>query len=227
MDANQIIDKLMEYYDVTTISELSEILNIGQPAISKWKKNNSVNTIKKKCRELGIYDVIFGDINTQNIPNESEEVETDESTMSLLKEAYIKAIENDDLKGLRVYLMDYNCKKNKIKIENIKFKIANLPHISGDKISILIYCLQNNHALNKEQLINEIKNIKQNLFKTIPASIFAKKGDLNRYLLNEKVLNHTALIIDNFITKDEIEHIFKKRSEIIEFLIDLAKDYIL
>ncbi|MGE0738250.1 hypothetical protein [Sulfurimonas sp.] len=64
MNSEELINKMMEYYDVHTISELSKILDIGQPAISKWKINNSINTIKKKCRELGIYNQIFGDIDT-------------------------------------------------------------------------------------------------------------------------------------------------------------------
>ena len=33
--ATMIINKLMEYYNVQTISELAEIIKIGQPAISK------------------------------------------------------------------------------------------------------------------------------------------------------------------------------------------------
>jgi hypothetical protein len=51
----------MEYYNVNTISELAEIMKIGQPAISKWRNNNSINPVKKKCRELGIYDKIFSE----------------------------------------------------------------------------------------------------------------------------------------------------------------------
>lgn len=58
-EASKIINKLMEYYNLHTISELAQAIKIGQPAISKWKNNNSINAIKKKCRELGIYDKIF------------------------------------------------------------------------------------------------------------------------------------------------------------------------
>lgn len=64
--AAMIIDKLMEYYNVHTISELAEIIKIGQPAISKWKNNNSVNPIKKKCKELGIYNEIFDSLDSKN-----------------------------------------------------------------------------------------------------------------------------------------------------------------
>jgi len=70
MNADELINKLLNYYRVHTISELSEKIGIGQPAISKWKINNSIKTIKKKCIELGIYNDIFGDINNfQNSTN--------------------------------------------------------------------------------------------------------------------------------------------------------------
>ncbi len=68
MNAEELITKIMEYYQVHTLSDLSKKLGVGQPAISKWKTNNSINTIKKRCRELGIYQDIFEkDINTKNI----------------------------------------------------------------------------------------------------------------------------------------------------------------
>ena len=51
----------MTYFNVFSMHELATKLDISQPAISKWKKNNSVIAIKKKCRELGIYNEIFKD----------------------------------------------------------------------------------------------------------------------------------------------------------------------
>lgn len=69
MDATYYINKLMEYYQVYTISDLAEKIKIGQPSISKWKINNSLNAIKKKCRELGIYNEIFNDIKNINQSN--------------------------------------------------------------------------------------------------------------------------------------------------------------
>ncbi|MEV9499790.1 hypothetical protein [Aliarcobacter butzleri] len=68
MNAEQLIDKLMSYYNVFSMHELSSKIGISQPAISKWKNNNSIVAIKKKCRELGIYNEIFGDLNS-NINN--------------------------------------------------------------------------------------------------------------------------------------------------------------
>ena len=60
----------MNFYTVFTMKELSEKIGISQQAISKWKNNNSIVAIKKKCRELGIYNEIFGDLNMQNIQNQ-------------------------------------------------------------------------------------------------------------------------------------------------------------
>ena len=71
MDSTILIQKMMNFYTVFTMKELSEKIGISQQAISKWKNNNSIVAIKKKCRELGIYNEIFGDLNTNvnNIQN--------------------------------------------------------------------------------------------------------------------------------------------------------------
>lgn len=69
-----IINKLINYFNVFSINELANKLDISQQAISKWKKNNSINTIKKRCRELEIYDEIFIDFDKEdfgiNFPND-------------------------------------------------------------------------------------------------------------------------------------------------------------
>ena len=70
MNAEQLIDKLMAYYNVFSMHELSSKIGISQPAISKWKNNNSIVAIKKKCRELGIYNEIFGDLNSNTTINQ-------------------------------------------------------------------------------------------------------------------------------------------------------------
>jgi len=58
------IRKLMIYYEVVTVNELAEKIDTPAGTISKWKQRNSINVIKKKCRELGIYEDIFDDIET-------------------------------------------------------------------------------------------------------------------------------------------------------------------
>ncbi len=73
-NATMFINKMMEYYKVHTISELAGLIKIGQPAISKWKNNNSINSIKKKCRELGIYKEIFNEYDIYEFNNSTKYV---------------------------------------------------------------------------------------------------------------------------------------------------------
>lgn len=118
MDINDIFERLFNYFQTSTIRELSEKINMSESTVSKWRQRESVNAIKKKCRELGIYNEIFGDLNSNTIINitsevnqatkEINEVNIDETTLFLFKEAYQKAKDNNNLKGLRVYLMDFD-----------------------------------------------------------------------------------------------------------------------
>ena len=59
-----LIEKLLNYYNLTSLQELAEKLNIKQSSLSSWKSRNSINAIRNKCRELGIYNEIFGDLNS-------------------------------------------------------------------------------------------------------------------------------------------------------------------
>lgn len=61
-------DKLLSFYNVNTLKDLSEITNIPISTMSSIKQRNSITALKKKCRELGIYNEIFGDLNS-NINN--------------------------------------------------------------------------------------------------------------------------------------------------------------
>ena len=57
-------DKLLSFYNVNTLKDLSEVTNIPISTMSSIKQRNSITALKKKCRELGIYNEIFGDLNT-------------------------------------------------------------------------------------------------------------------------------------------------------------------
>ena len=61
LEAEIILEKLMLYFHVINYSELAQKIGVAQQNISKWKSRNSVSAIKIKCRELGIYNEIFGD----------------------------------------------------------------------------------------------------------------------------------------------------------------------
>ena len=49
-DINSILNKLLKFYDLDTLSELSEVLKVSQPTISKWRARNTIIPIKKLCR---------------------------------------------------------------------------------------------------------------------------------------------------------------------------------
>ena len=116
MDINDIFERLFNYFQTSTIRELSEKINMSESTVSKWRQRESINAIKKKCRELGIYNEIFGDLNnTINIASEvnqaikeKNDVDIDETTLFLFKEAYQKAKSSNNIKGLRIYLMDFD-----------------------------------------------------------------------------------------------------------------------
>lgn len=105
-DINLILNKLLKFYDLDTISELSGILKVSQPTISKWKARNTVIPLKKKCKELGIYDEIFGDLNKQQINKNEikindtllEQVKDKASKFGLDLNSYIEHLIVQDLK---------------------------------------------------------------------------------------------------------------------------------
>ena len=68
-EANNAINKLFDFFETNSTSELADKIKVSQPTISKWKNRNSINAIKKKCRELGIYDEIFDNSNQQIVHN--------------------------------------------------------------------------------------------------------------------------------------------------------------
>lgn len=69
MNIDDIFNKLFDFYQVSSLVELSAKLNISQPALSQWKSRNSINAVKKKCRELGIYNEIFKEYDMNEIAN--------------------------------------------------------------------------------------------------------------------------------------------------------------
>lgn len=70
-DIEIILQRLLDYFNLDNMSQLADKLSVSQPTISKWKSRGSILPIKKICRELGIYNDIFGYLNTQNIQNQT------------------------------------------------------------------------------------------------------------------------------------------------------------
>ena len=60
-NVEDILERLFLFYKVASVAELSKQINTSQKTISNWKIRNSISALKKRCRELGIYNEIFGD----------------------------------------------------------------------------------------------------------------------------------------------------------------------
>ena len=133
MDINTVFDRLFDYYCINSLQELALKLGVSQPAISQWKTRNAISAVKKRCRELGIYNEIFGDlnsnINSQTIRDnhgnlsqtgnvygfkENNELNNiDEAALSTFKRAYSKCVDDngdiieDKLDELIIYLTKF------------------------------------------------------------------------------------------------------------------------
>ncbi|MDH1976093.1 helix-turn-helix domain-containing protein [Aliarcobacter butzleri] len=106
MEAEIILEKLMSYFNVINYSELAEKIGIQQQNISKWKSRNSISAIKKKCRELGIYNEIFGEqLLTTPLTNFSKSLEKksyiDEDSLFFLEGLFLRAKTQNRLKELK------------------------------------------------------------------------------------------------------------------------------
>ncbi len=106
-NAEFLIEKLLNFYKVSNVAELSDKINTSQKTISNWKIRNSINAIKKRCRELGIYNEIFGDLTLGTTINQGnsgraggrdyiengnlkKEIEFDNITIGLIQKAIEK-----------------------------------------------------------------------------------------------------------------------------------------
>ncbi len=116
-NVENILEKLFEHFKVGNAAELSEKINTSQKTISNWKVRNSISAVKKKCRELGIYNQIFGDIHS-NINNQTirdnhgnlsqtgnihtldekkeDSLNIDEAVFAMFKRAYNKCLDKND-----------------------------------------------------------------------------------------------------------------------------------
>ena len=124
-----LIEKLLNYYNLTSLQELAEKLNIKQSSLSSWKSRNSINAIRNKCRELGFYNEIFGDLNsnTSNFQNSTNVVAQDFSNNSNAK--HIQNIGNQsniDENILKLIDTLYSFAKTNNKIDELKTDLSSL-----------------------------------------------------------------------------------------------------
>ena len=122
-----VLEILFQYYNVASVAQLSSKINTSQKTISNWKVRNSINAIKKKCRELGIYNEIFRDIN-KNINNlqgsnfENAVAVNNGYTKNIKSNNY----ENIDENILKLVDILYSGASEKNKINELKKDLTNL-----------------------------------------------------------------------------------------------------
>ena len=91
-DSEAIIFKLLSYFQLDNNQELALKLGTTPQTISNWKTRNSISPLKKKCRELGIYNEIFGNLNS-NINNQT--IGDNHGTLSQTGNVYTSKDNND------------------------------------------------------------------------------------------------------------------------------------
>ncbi|KAB0620203.1 MULTISPECIES: hypothetical protein [Aliarcobacter] len=132
-NVENILDKLYSFYKVGSASELSEKIHTTQQTISNWKIRNSISAVKKKCRELGIYNEIFGDSSvsfTQTGAN-STQIKTQNNEKDVFNSSSINKNINIDDEFLPLFqalssVADVLNKKEQLKVE-LKKLISKLP----------------------------------------------------------------------------------------------------
>ena len=137
-----IFDRLFAFYKVATITELSQCLGMSQPAVTNWQRRNSISAIKKKCRELGIYDEIFRDY--ENINSINDLIENRNNTLhkiNLFQKLDINYSE-------KLTLLKSHCKEFDIQITEIK----NLR---------MLYLFE--HLLNDVERINKVEELEDDI----------------------------------------------------------------
>ena len=107
-DANDLVDRLMEFYGVDTISELAEYIEVSQPTISRWIKSNSIEAIKKKSIEKGIYKYLF-----------------DYFEVDLFQSSEYDNLSKFDIERI----LKQNCKKYGVKLETVEIKNKRLLYL--------------------------------------------------------------------------------------------------
>ncbi|MDN5059116.1 helix-turn-helix domain-containing protein [Aliarcobacter butzleri] len=127
MNFESFFDKLLSFYKVKTVTDLADKLNVTRSTVQGWKNRQAIGTvleflfINEPSALIYIFssnsniqmnnDVSGGQIaqtvKGNLITNNQIIDDIDNSTLSLFKEAYYKAKESDDIKGFRIYLMEY------------------------------------------------------------------------------------------------------------------------
>lgn len=115
MDIDFAFQKLFNHFNVLSMRDLSKKINISESTISKWRQRKSISAIKKACLKLGIYNEIFGDLNsninnqiirdnqgnvsqTGNVYNNKDSDDDniiDEAALAMFKRAYNRCVDDN------------------------------------------------------------------------------------------------------------------------------------
>ena len=135
-NVEDILERLFLFYKVASVAELSKQINTSQKTISNWKIRNSISALKKRCRELGIYNEIFGDsfnTFTQTGANSTQIKNQTNSGGSILNSSSLNKDTNIDNELLPLFealssVANALDKKAQLKIELTKL-ISDLPKL--------------------------------------------------------------------------------------------------
>ncbi|MCG3658730.1 helix-turn-helix domain-containing protein [Aliarcobacter butzleri] len=171
-----IIEKLFTFYNVTSISQLAQKMNISQARISNWKIRNSITAVKRKCRELNIYNEIFTDkvVLNENIFEDELNTIYDiliDNAKYTVKEKVYKVFESSMLEKIYTYV----AKKILIRV------LENLA-LNGKEYPI---------NLSKEYLLSEIKNVDIKVYETYKLNVLIK-------IIEENLSNIECFVLINY-----------------------------
>ncbi len=127
MNFETFFDKLLNFYNVKTVTDLADKLNVTRSTVQGWKNRQAVGTVleflftnepssleyifsnNSKSQHIGsiTHSNIANDVKNQNYGLNQNYLDTDEATFSLYKEAYKEAKEHEKIKEFRIYLMSF------------------------------------------------------------------------------------------------------------------------
>lgn len=121
-------DKLLNFYGVTSLQGLSNETKIPISTISSIKQRESITALKKKCRELGIYDEIFGDsyISFSQTGANSTQIKTQNNKKDVFNSSSINKNINIDDEFLPLFEALSSVANALNKKEQLKVELTNL-----------------------------------------------------------------------------------------------------
>lgn len=211
-NVEDILERLFSYYKVASVAELSKQINTSQKTISNWKIRNSISAVKKKCRELGIYNEIFGDINPINETNENQTYKLFDLAFEVSKEKN----NVDELENTIANFLALNIIKDKFQNMNKEMTFYNYI-LSGYKKRISNIILLSK-VLSNSKIDVTIENAKEKLLELINSYKIELLKDKILHGLNNESKDNLENWIDMNIDDIEAFVILKNIPIILKYL---------